>query len=690
MAWHEDTLYATSAEENAILVIQQDTVKGLIKGSEKDRLNNPKGIAIDPQGFLWIVDSGNNRLVKFNKEGEVISRIGSYGSNEGNFSSPQGIAISPKGIVYVADTGNERIQIFNTTGIFMNKIERLRPSDEEFDEPVDVALDISENIFLVDKGKHRVVKLDPQGTPLMFIGQEGKEDGEFIEPTSILVTREEIFVLDSGNRRIQVFDHRGRFLRKFGSVGKHKGDFIEPSSLAMKDETTIFVSDKGNKRVQALGLVYTPKSPQQLKVETDVKKIILNWSKNFESFFGHYRVYRSEDKITFRPIGSTREPSFVDENVKPNITYFYRVSSVAKEGNESEKSPVAEGKAKPLILSPPTEIIAAPGENRISLSWQASKEEEVTSYIVYREVDGTFKEVGRVNTTSFTERGLKTNTTYSYKVTAISTEGEESQGAFIKATTIIKKLPLDVTVLKTHDIFSRAYKIYERDGIGRTRINNNTDKQISKVKVSFMTKEFMVKPVDVEIKEIPSGESVDIDIKPAFSNKILSLRENKSVEAEINVTYFLDGEIKSYSMTHPLMVIATGRRYTEADEKRFLKAIDSLDEKVSKKKAEKDVIKKIKEELDISDALINKLKTRNLSYGEIIICVYLSNQARKSTDDILAERAGGQTWPEIISSYDLSITDMIYTLDKIEKGIGIKGKPKPKGRPRETERGYFK
>ena len=873
IVWDKDTLYATSAKEDAVIVIQEGVIRRFIRGDSKNSFNDPSGIAIDPQGFLWVVDSGNSRIVRIGKDGAIVSVIGGSGSKEGFFSSPQGIAISPKGLVYVADTGNERVQIFNTSGVFMNMIEKFGATidKEEFDKPVDVGLDVSGNIFVVDEGANRVVKLDSQGRVLLSIGREGEGKGEFKKPNSILVTREEIFILDSGNNRVQVFDHKGRFLRKFGARGKGKGDFLEPTSLAMKDETTIFISDRENKAVQELGLVYTPQFPLQLKAEGDVKAINLSWPKNFEIYFSHYNIYRSEDKITFKQIGTSSEPLFVDKAVKPDTPYFYRISAVAKQGNESAKGPATEGVAKKFIpqpptgikasateteillswqqakeedvalytvyretdeafkemgrvktatftdrglnpnttynykitalsagneesqgafiktatimkkpltpptdikasageseislnwqpdreedvalyivyretdgafkeigrvktptftdrglkpnstynykitalsadnresrgafinaatimkkpLTPPTDIKASAGESEISLNWQPDREEDVALYIVYRETDGAFKEIGRVKTPTFTDRGLKPNSTYNYKITALSADNRESRGAFINAATILKKPPIDVTVLKMGDIFSRAYKIYERDGIGKIRIANNTAKSLSNIRVSFMTKEFMENPAEVEIKEIKPWEGFDVDLKPSFSNKIFSLTENKSIPAEIKITYLMDGEMKSYSMTYTLIAIPTGRRYTEADAKRLIKAVNALNEKVLKKKAENDVVKKIKESFDVSDSLINKLKARDLSYGEIIVCAYLSNQTGKSPDEILTIRTAGQNWPEIMSIYDVGINDITYTLNEIEKGIGIREKPKPKEKRRETEK-FFK
>ena len=49
----------------------------------------------------------------FNKDGVFVHCFGSKGSSNGQFSSPDGIALSPNGTVYVSDRINKRIQIFS-------------------------------------------------------------------------------------------------------------------------------------------------------------------------------------------------------------------------------------------------------------------------------------------------------------------------------------------------------------------------------------------------------------------------------------------------------------------------------------------------------------------------------------------------------------------------------------------------
>lgn len=86
---------------------------GIIGGLEPGYFNNPTDIAVDNRnGDIYVVDTGNNRVQRFNSDGNYLSEFGQFGSENGSFNAPWGIAIDNQGFVFVSDSKNGRIEKF--------------------------------------------------------------------------------------------------------------------------------------------------------------------------------------------------------------------------------------------------------------------------------------------------------------------------------------------------------------------------------------------------------------------------------------------------------------------------------------------------------------------------------------------------------------------------------------------------
>ena len=72
----------------------------------------PYGAACDGSGNIYVADSENNRIQKFDSSGKFISGWGLYGGGDAQFSKPRGVAVGAGGAVYISDTYNNRVQKF--------------------------------------------------------------------------------------------------------------------------------------------------------------------------------------------------------------------------------------------------------------------------------------------------------------------------------------------------------------------------------------------------------------------------------------------------------------------------------------------------------------------------------------------------------------------------------------------------
>jgi len=107
--------------------------KAGVSGSGPDTFNGPSGVAVAPNGDIFVGDghgAGTNaRVVKFSKDGKFIKAWGQQGSGPGEFDTLHSLAMDSKGRLFVADRGNSRIQIFDEDGKFIAEWKQFgRPS----------------------------------------------------------------------------------------------------------------------------------------------------------------------------------------------------------------------------------------------------------------------------------------------------------------------------------------------------------------------------------------------------------------------------------------------------------------------------------------------------------------------------------------------------------------------------------
>ena len=74
---------------------------------------------MDTSGNVYVANTSNDRIQKFDANGRFLTTWGSQGSGDGQFDEPGGVAVGADGAVYVADTVNHRIQKFSSDGALL-------------------------------------------------------------------------------------------------------------------------------------------------------------------------------------------------------------------------------------------------------------------------------------------------------------------------------------------------------------------------------------------------------------------------------------------------------------------------------------------------------------------------------------------------------------------------------------------
>jgi len=140
-----------------------------------EKLKSPSDIFVHDE-YIYIVDTGNNRILKLNSDFNLILEIKTFVADgaEDSLDSPQGIFVTGEGKIYVADTNNKRIVVFDNNGSY---IEEIRPKGQEFENeqqpflPTSLVIEKTGRLLINSKQVYKgIITLNPTGE---FIGYFG-------------------------------------------------------------------------------------------------------------------------------------------------------------------------------------------------------------------------------------------------------------------------------------------------------------------------------------------------------------------------------------------------------------------------------------------------------------------------------------------------------------------------------------
>ncbi len=231
----------------------------------------PAGVAVAPDGSVWVADTENHRLQRFTATGELLTVVGGPGSAPGRLRQPYGLDVAPDGTVWVADKGNLRLQRFAPDGRSLAAF-TMPPSDDRSEtpaRPTDVAVAPDGTLFAATLGGVGVVHLSPDGRllgrwlpypPFVSYVRRGEAAIQAARPlTSVIWPYSYLDVgpdgtVYAGHSSVYRFSPDGQLLNVVASHGRGPGQVSElgPGGIEVAPDGSVIVADYGGNRVLRL------------------------------------------------------------------------------------------------------------------------------------------------------------------------------------------------------------------------------------------------------------------------------------------------------------------------------------------------------------------------------------------------------------------------------------------------------
>lgn len=203
----------------------------------------PTAVAVAGDTF-YVLDSGNDRIVAINEDGETAVVLCETGECAFLLSRPRDLVLHD-GLLWVANTEAGVVNALTTSGEIRRSIELpTGPGDAE-PRPSGIAFGADGTMYVADGANDRVVRFGPTGMPAGYVGEGREEDDRytFSQPAGIDVDEQgNLYVADTGNGLVKKYSPEGRHLSAFAMVAGNP-DISSPLDVVVSKDGLLFFSD---------------------------------------------------------------------------------------------------------------------------------------------------------------------------------------------------------------------------------------------------------------------------------------------------------------------------------------------------------------------------------------------------------------------------------------------------------------
>ncbi len=203
-------------------------------------------IAFAPDGSFYVLDPGNHRVQKFAADRTFLTAWGGFGQDPGTYTDPIGIAVDTAGTVYVLDDARDVVERYSPDGAALGAFDAHPDSPGGVNTANGLAVDAAGNIYVSDIEPYQILKFDPEGNLVATIGAAGTGAGQFADQPWFMAVDAagRLFVgVNLEGHQIAVFDANGQFLTAWGGAGEGDNEIAFPTGIVLDGQGNVYVAD---------------------------------------------------------------------------------------------------------------------------------------------------------------------------------------------------------------------------------------------------------------------------------------------------------------------------------------------------------------------------------------------------------------------------------------------------------------